>query len=103
MFKWDSAKATIRYKPTTLWYADCAATNTLLIALYAGEADYVGRVDNFGSVLHVFGWDGQLRAVIRLDRSMTGIDVSEDGRTLFAVSADGAIATFQLPAVTKEP
>ena len=50
--------------------------------------------------MHVFGWDGKLVRILKLDSSALQIALSEDERTLYAVRHDPypQVLSYPLPA-----
>ncbi|MFQ5746509.1 MAG: BF3164 family lipoprotein [Gemmatimonadota bacterium] len=67
-------------------YIDVAVTDTRIYALFSGRtrADYPGRA-NFGEVVQVFDWSGELREVLQLDADVLAIAADEGDRTLYAI------------------
>jgi hypothetical protein len=59
------------------------------LALYSGRTRdaFPGRA-NYGSTIHEFGWDGQLRAVYELDSDVISIAWSGEDERLYAVRHD---------------
>lgn len=82
-------------------YVDLAAAGDRLFALYSGytRAERPGWA-NFGAEVHVFDWDGHLRARYRLDHAALTIAVDERGPTLYATrhAPSPAVAEYRLPA-----
>lgn len=74
---------------TRFGYLDSAPMKDGFLALYSGRtrADFPGRA-NYGSTIHEFGWNGQLRAVYELDSDVISIAWSETDRLLYAVRHD---------------
>lgn len=77
-----------RYE-TRFGYLDAAPMEDGFLALYSGRTRkaFPGRA-NFGSTIHEFGWDGELRAVYELDSDVISIAWSEKDRLLYAVRHD---------------
>jgi hypothetical protein len=81
-------------------YWDCAATDTEIFALFSGKRhkDFRGKGQEC-SYVHVFGWDGNLRRVIRLDHASASIAVDSAGTILFTgdvVSTKPAVRATRL-------
>jgi len=74
-----------RYE-TRFGYLDSAPMRDGFLALYSGRTrdEFPGRA-NYGSEVHEFGWDGELRAVYELDSDVISIAWSEADRRLYAV------------------
>jgi hypothetical protein len=74
---------------TRFGYLDSAPMKDGFLALYSGRtrAEFPGRA-NYGSTIHEFGWEGQLRAVYELDSDVISIAWSEADRLLYAVRHD---------------
>lgn len=79
-------------------YVDLFAAGDRLYALYSGttRAERPGKA-SFGSEVHVFDWDGTLRARHALDAPALAIAVDPSGRTLYSVRHDPAPAVMQYP------
>jgi hypothetical protein len=81
-------------------YVDASAAGDRIFALYSGHtrAERPGRA-NFGDEVHVFDWDGNMRARYRLDHPALTIAVDAGSRTLYAVRHDPepAIVSYPLP------
>jgi hypothetical protein len=82
------------------WYYDCTATHDFLYTLFSGRqaSAYDEDARASGEFVHVFDWDGNLKAAYRLDRDIRAIAISPAGTQLFAASiVDGGIYRFDLP------
>lgn len=68
-------------------YLGLSGTATSIFALYSGRgySDAPGS-ESFGAIVHQFGWDGQYRRVLVLDRDVYAIAVDHQGLKLFALS-----------------
>jgi hypothetical protein len=81
-------------------YVDLFAAGDRLYALYSGvkRGERPGRA-SFGGEVHVFDWDGRLRARYALDQLVLALAVDSAGRTLYAVRHDPepAVLRFSLP------
>ncbi|MFL5386718.1 MAG: BF3164 family lipoprotein [Longimicrobiaceae bacterium] len=81
-------------------YIDLATTAARIYALYSGKTrkEAPGRA-NFGTYIHVYDWQGRLRAVWTLDAAVLGIAVDPAGRTLYALRHDPepAVLAYALP------
>jgi len=77
-----------RYE-TRFGYLDSAPMIDCFLALYSGRTrdEFPGRA-NYGSTIHEFGWDGELRAVYELDSDVITIAWSEEDGRLYAVRHD---------------
>jgi hypothetical protein len=83
-------------------YRGCTATKDFLFALYSGRPDSLENRDwaQSAEFVHVFDWEGGLRAVFQLDRDIGVIAVNSSGDTLFASSySDASIYRYELPAI----
>ena len=56
----------------------------------------IGLIEDTLPVIHVFSWDGQLKAIYHLNESLRSITVSKDGRSLYGVSWDEVIYKYDL-------
>jgi hypothetical protein len=67
-------------------YLDVAPTADRIYALFSGRtrASHPERAV-YGSTVHVFGWDGELQAVLRLDVDAMAIAVDENHGRLLAI------------------
>lgn len=83
-------------------YVDLFAAGDRLYALYSGatRGERPGKA-SFGSEVHVFGWNGRLRARYALDAPALGIAVDPSGRTLYAVRHDPTPAVLQYPLASR--
>ncbi len=72
-----------------LGYVDLATTDRYIFALFSGRLRecYKGEAP-FGDVIHVFGWNGDLLRVLKLDASVLAIDVDTGTAALYAVRHD---------------
>lgn len=81
-------------------YVDVAPTPDLIYALFSGRTRgaYPDRAV-YGSTVHVFGWDGSLRAVYELDVDAMAIAVDEERGRMLAVRhlPTPAVVFFALP------
>lgn len=79
-------------------YVDLFATDERLYALYSGatRAERPGKA-TFGGEVHVFDWDGRLRARYALDALALAIAVDPGGRTLYAIRHDPEPAVVRYP------
>jgi hypothetical protein len=79
-------------------YVDLFAAGDRLYALYSGvtRGERPGKA-SFGGEVHVFDWDGRLRARYALDALALGIAVAPDGRTLYAIRHDPEPAVLRYP------
>lgn len=79
-------------------YVDLFAAGDRLYALYSGatRAERPGKA-SFGGEVHVFDWDGTLRARYRLDALALGIAVDPAGSTLYAIRHDPEPAVLRYP------
>ena len=88
-----------RYE-TRFGYLDSAPMSDGLLALYSGRTRRrsPGRA-NYGAFVHEFTWEGELRAIHRLDADVITIAWSEPDRKLYAVRHDPlpAILEYSLP------
>ncbi|MBV9108013.1 MAG: hypothetical protein JO306_01245 [Gemmatimonadetes bacterium] len=84
-------------------YVDLAAAGDRLFALYSGHtrAERPGWA-NFGDEVHVFDWDGRLRARYRLDHPALTIAVDASGPALYATRHEPvpAVVEYRIPATT---
>ena len=81
-------------------YMSGVATDRFLLALFSGHTRGGGTpAPQSGEYLHVFDWDGDLHAVLRLDASVASIVLSADGETLYAAVSDSipSIRSYPLP------
>ena len=81
-------------EPTQVYYRDCSATDDAIYALYC-NCD-VREVNATLPVIHVFSWDGQLKAVYHLNEYLYGISVSGDGKTLYGLTAEEVLYSYDL-------
>lgn len=58
-------------------YIDLATTNKYIFGLYSGRIRAEGNA-NFGTYIHVFDWDGNLKKMFELDEYLLSIKVAED-------------------------
>ncbi len=87
-------------------YLDCTATADHVYAIFPGRnrsnatsADERERAAT-ARFVHVFDWEGRLRAVFELDRAVGAISVDPSGKRLFASSfVDSGIYGYELPPV----
>jgi hypothetical protein len=81
-------------------YVDLFAAGDWLYALYSGvtRAERPGKA-SFGGEVHVFDWDGRLRARYALDALALGLAVDPAGRTLYTIRHDPepAVLQYRLP------
>jgi hypothetical protein len=87
------------------WYFDCSATRDYLFALFSGrlQSRYEGDARSSAEYVHVFDWDGALRAVYHLDREVRAIVADDSGSLLFAASlVDGGLYRYDLPTIRRE-
>jgi len=83
-------------------YVDVAVTATSIYALFSGrDPATVGQAASFGDRIHVFGWDGALERILRLDGDVIAIAVAEDESAIYALRHEPlpALVRFDLPAV----
>ena len=86
-------------------YRGCSATEEYLFALYSGRPDSLQERDwaQSAEFVHVFDWEGNLRAVFQLDRDIGVITVDSSGTTLYASSySDAHIYRFDLPVIGED-
>jgi hypothetical protein len=79
-------------------YVDLFATDKRLYALYSGatRAERPGKA-SFGTEVHVFDWEGGLRARYALDALALAIAVDPGGSTLYTVRHDPEPAVLRYP------
>jgi hypothetical protein len=80
-------------------YMDVAGTDRFIYALFSGRTREAHRGGaSFSRYVHVYDWQGNLKRVLQLDSDVLGMDVSQDGRVLYATRHDPApaIMVFQL-------
>ena len=83
-------------------YRSCSTTEDYLFALYSGRPDSIEdrAWAQSSKFLHVFDWEGNLRALFQLDRDVGEITVDPSGTTLFAASLfDSHIYKYALPVI----
>jgi hypothetical protein len=96
-----SDRGEIRFRSPREHYIGCTATQDFLFALFSGRLDgeYEGEARFSAEFVHVFGWDGRLRVVFRLDRDIHQIATNPEGTVLFGASlVDAGIYRFEIPA-----
>ncbi|MGD8278852.1 MAG: hypothetical protein PVH00_12525 [Gemmatimonadota bacterium] len=88
-----------RFRRTVLHYLGCASSADQLVALYSGVDVTAGmETANHGSSVHVFDWGGNLSAILHIMPAVAGIEVSEDGRTMYGVSyTDASVYRYAIP------
>lgn len=79
-------------------YVDLFAAGDRLYALYSGvkRGERPGRA-TFGGEVHVFDWEGRLRARYALDQLVLGLAVDPAGGTLYAIRHDPEPAVLRYP------
>lgn len=84
---------------TRFGYQSVAATDSLIYALFSGraEAHYRGVRGGHAEFVHLFGWDGSLRGVLRLDREVLAIAVDPAATELYAVTENPQPAVLVFP------
>lgn len=79
----------------TYYYLSMAVTDENIFALYRGdERDHY--LETSMSTVHVFSWDGRLKAIYQLGQRLNTIALSDDGRTLYGYSGDETIYLYNL-------
>lgn len=81
-------------------YLSCTTTKDFLFALYSGRQDSLVDRDwaQSAETVHVFDWNGTLRAVYALDRDIAVIAASPTGKELIGASfQDAGIYRFRIP------
>ena len=63
-------------------YIDATCSDTYIFALYSGRS---GEHSYYADIIHVFDWDGILRAVYRVNEELFGIAVDSAGTVLYAI------------------
>jgi hypothetical protein len=79
-------------------YVDLTDAGDRLVGLYSGytRGERPGWA-NFGAEVHVFDWDGRLRARYRLDHAALTIAVDAAGRRLYASRREPVPAVVEYP------
>src|SRR5690606_33222294 len=82
-------------------YQSVTATDSLVYALFSGkaEAHYRGMSGALAEFVHVFGWNGTLVRVLRLEREVLAIAVDEAASALYAVTEQPEPAVLVFPLV----
>lgn len=79
-------------------YGDLASTDEHLFALFSGETrGSAPGMAQFGKLVHVFRWDGERVASLRLPERTRAITVTPDGADLFAIHVDPKPAVVRYP------
>lgn len=97
-----SANGGIRFVAKRRYYSGCATTSDYLYALFSGRswAESEAELRVSGEFVHVFDWEGELRAVLQLDRPVLGIEVLPTGKYLYGGSIlDASIYRFPIPPI----
>jgi hypothetical protein len=92
-------------------YLNCTATLDHVYALFPGQNaapspspdELKDMRAQSGTFVHVFDWEGELRAVFQLDRDAGAITISRAGDVLYASSfIDSGIYRFKVPSLLGE-
>ena len=67
-------------------YKSCATTSEHVFAVFSGHWKGPGEVHYWGSFVHVFDWEGELRAVVHLNKPIFGIAIEPRSATLYGTS-----------------
>lgn len=79
---------------THVFYWSSSVTEDSIYALYYDCMS--SEMERTCPSVHVFSWDGTLKAVYHVGRSLSSIAVDEDEKTLYGLSWDEVIYTFKL-------
>ena len=77
-----------------IYYWGGEVSDNAIYALYY-NCD-IGLIEDTLPVIHVFSWDGQLKAIYHLNESLRSITISKDGRSLYGVSWDEVLYRYEL-------
>ena len=77
-----------------IYYWDGAVTDDYIYALYFNCK--MDDMDETLPVIHVFSWDGELKALYHIDEPLRSIILSEDGHSLYGLSEDEVIYRYDL-------
>lgn len=77
------------------YYMQHDVTDDNIYALYydCAPSESNGRTS---SMIHVFSWDGELKAVYHLDEPLISITVSDDGKTLYGLTAEETLFVYKM-------
>lgn len=79
-------------------YGDLASTDEYLFALFSGETrGSAPGMAQFGKAVHVFRWNGERVATLRLPERARAIAVTPDGADLFAIHMEPKPAVVRYP------
>lgn len=98
--KHSNSKAIIREMLSTellstqLYYFGCDVTNESIYALYY-DCDLVD-LDNTIPEIHVFSWDGRLKAIYHINENLRSIAVTNNGNVLYGMTNDEVIYCYDL-------
>lgn len=77
-----------------VYYSSGAVSDDSIYALYFGcKSD---DTDKYPPVIHVFSWDGDLKAIYHLEEPIQSITLSEDGHSLYGLSEDEVLYRYDL-------
>ena len=77
-----------------IYYWGGSVTDDSIYALYL-DCD-LEKIEEAIPVIHVFSWDGQLKAIYHLNECLRSIIVSDDGKSLYGLSWDEVIYKYDL-------
>lgn len=77
------------------YYMQHDVTDADIFALYY-DCDVNKNMDRESAVIHVFSWDGKWKAVYRLNEPLISFIVSDDGRSLYGLTADEVLYRYDL-------
>lgn len=77
------------------YYMQHDVTDENIYALYYDCAPSK-RKERTSSTIHVFSWDGELKSVYHLDEPLISITVSDDGKTLYGLTAAETLFVYNM-------
>lgn len=77
------------------YYMQHDVTDADIFALYYDCNTYENR-DRKSSVIHVFSWEGKWKAAYHLNEPLISLIVSEDGRSLYGLTAEEILYKYDL-------
>lgn len=76
------------------YYVALTVTDDIILALYGDGSDSSTKWAS--STIHAFSWEGQLKAIYHLDRPVTSIAVSADGKSLYGLTTEEVLCRYDL-------
>jgi len=77
------------------YYLDQDVTDESIFALYY-DCEVSESSERSSSTIHVFSWDGQLKAVYHIDEPLIDIAITDDESTLYGITAEEILYRYDL-------